>query len=249
MSSSSQNRPSAEPVISASALLDAWEGAWTLPVTDRPASLLTLADPACRPHDLSVGQCDAVLFALYRRLFGDTLEATTRCPGCGQDVDLTLPMDRLAPDPGSPPDRIEVRVGPYDLHCRVLSNRDLSALSAFGADVLAVDVLERCLIGASGPDGAQIAARDLPDAVTGAALQAVADSDPAAHVLLALTCPCGHEWIDQLDIRTVLWSELDSWGTRLLHDVDHLARHYGWAEPDVLVLSPWRRAWYVEATR
>ena len=51
----------------------------------------------------------------------------------------------------------------------------------------------------------------------------------------------------QLDIRAVLWAEVEAWANELLHDVHALASAYGWSESDVVRLSPWRREWYRQA--
>ena len=46
-----------------------------------------------------------------------------------------------------------------------------------------------------------------------------------------------------------VWAEVDAAAQRLLHEVDVLARAYGWTEPEVLALSEARRAAYLRLVR
>ena len=71
--------------------------------------------------------------------------------------------------------------------------------------------------------------------------------DPGAGVSFALVCPqCGTCWDAQLDVGELVWQKLRAAAERLLLDVDALARAYGWTEPEVLRLSPVRRAAYLQ---
>ena len=55
---------------------------------------------------------------------------------------------------------------------------------------------------------------------------------------------CGHGWFTSLDMGWVLWAQISERARALLLDVHDLARGYGWSEPQILALSPWRRAAY-----
>lgn len=235
-------------MVAASLLLDAWERGSALPLPDRAPSVLPVFDPLARPDELTVGQCDALLFGIYRQLFGDVLDATTRCRICGDEISLLLPLDQLQPSAARPPDVVDLEIDGYRLACHTVRNQDLRALLPLGASLRPADVLQQCLLEAVGPHGKQLSAAALPDPIVDAALRGLADADPAAHVELALTCPCGATWTDLLDIRTVFWSEFAAWAAAVLHDIAHLARHYGWSEHEILQLSAWRRAWYVQAS-
>jgi len=84
---------------------------------------------------------------------------------------------------------------------------------------------------------------DVADGVE-AAMESVA---PAGAVEMAIRCgECGALTTAALDLPALLWAEVEAQATRLLHDVDALARRYGWNETDVLALSPRRRAAYLE---
>jgi hypothetical protein len=81
-------------------------------------------------------------------------------------------------------------------------------------------------------------------AVIAAALAAL---DPAAEILLDLSCPvCSHCWQALFDINQVLWTEIRARARRLLQEVDGLARVYHWHETEILGMSEARRGWYLE---
>jgi hypothetical protein len=68
-----------------------------------------------------------------------------------------------------------------------------------------------------------------------------------ADIHFAARCQsCGHRWEPAFDIGAFLWSELDVWARRLLHEVHLLASVYGWWEGDILRLSPLRRRSYLQ---
>ena len=73
------------------------------------------------------------------------------------------------------------------------------------------------------------------------------DRSGCPHGASLVRCPCGSEWVDELDIRTVVWSDLTEWVGRTLTEVHQLAQAYGWSEAEILAMSGWRRRWYLEA--
>ncbi len=228
-------------------LLAAWEQGTALPVTDRAASLIGILDPATDVDDLTVGQCDAVLFELRGHLFGDRLDVIATCAACGDQIDMELQRSAIAPPVTEVARELTLAIDGHSLELRILRNADFRALAGLGSDVTPRDVVARCLVSATGPDGGPVTVSALPEEVVDTALEALAEADPGAHVLLDISCPCGAGWTDQIDIRDVLWSEVELWVTELLHDVHALASAYGWRESDVVRLSPWRRDWYRRA--
>jgi len=236
---------------SAAILLRAWESGATAVPLDRAPSLLHSLDAvpiSMRTDDLTVGQCDARLFELRREIFGEMLELVATCPTCQTEVELTLVLGELQPP---------VREGPvppltlhndgYTLRCRIPRNEDLRVLASRGGDATLHDLLEQCVLEANSPDGAAIALRELPEATVESVAEALAESDPGARTVLRVRCPCGSEWVDELDIRVVLWTDLTEWVGRTLTEVHQLARGYGWSEAEILAMNGWRRRWYLEA--
>jgi hypothetical protein len=235
----------------AAALLTAWEaGAAEAPVDRAPSLLRSLSrvSPGTSVERLSVGECDLSLFGLRREMFGDHLEAVATCPACETEVDVPLSISALEHGlRGAVPHPPGIEQDGFTVSFRPPCNDDLSALARHGASERLTELLCRCVIDARGPDGDPLAAEELPPAIGDAVAEAMAASDPGASVDLAITCPCGHAWLDELDIRTVIWADLTEWVGRTLAEVHHLAGEYGWSEAEILSLPAWRRRWYLEA--
>lgn len=232
-------------------LLRAWEsGAAAAPLDRAPSLLHSLGAVASdvRTAELTVGQCDARLFELRRAVFGETLDVIATCSACQTDVELTVMLSGLQPpvlDGSAAP--VTVMADGYSLLCRIPCDEDLRVLSRRGGDVTLRDLFERCAIEATSPAGQPVEPDELPAAVVEAAVGALAESDPGATTALRVRCPCGSEWVSELDIRAVVWSDLTDWVGRTLTEVHQLARSYGWSEDDILSMSGWRRRWYLEA--
>jgi hypothetical protein len=237
--------------LTAATLLRAWEsGAAAAPLDRAPSLLHSLgAVAASVPTDeLTVGQCDARLFELRRAIFGELLEVVATCSECHNDVELTVALSDLQPPvregPAAP---LTVEADGYTLRCRIPRNDDLRALAARGGQVTLRDLLERCALEATSPEGLPVEPDRLPEAAAEAAVVALAEADPGAQTALRVRCPCGSEWVDELDIRSIVWSDLTDWVGRILTEVHQLARSYGWSEAEILTMSGWRRRWYLEA--
>ncbi|MCU0627505.1 MAG: hypothetical protein MUF21_13620, partial [Gemmatimonadaceae bacterium] len=79
------------------------------------------------------------------------------------------------------------------------------------------------------------------------AASALEAADPLAHLELALRCPdCATAWSAPCDVVAFVWAALDEWATTTLREVHRLTQAYGWAERDILALSPARRRRYLE---
>jgi hypothetical protein len=235
----------------AAVLLAAWEaGAAEAPVDRAPSLLASLGLLAAddEVHRLTVGQCDRHLLRLRRSLFGDVVEASATCPVCGSDVELSLSLTHLTPPAGdlAEPALALERDG-YTITCRIPLNQDLCAVAELGERAAPSDLLGRCLLRARDGAGRPVTVEELPVETAAAVIDALAQSDPGAQVPLGIRCPCGAEWVDELDIRLILWSELTDWVGRTLTLVHQLAHSYGWSESEILAMSPWRRNWYLEA--
>lgn len=232
-------------MLSSARLLDAWEAAAAAAPAARPLHLLQAVEPERSIEELgaeALGRRDSRLGALRRSLVGSVVEATTECPTCGEQVETTFDLRDLWPDDDTPVvAEFEVAVEGVTVVCRPLSTADL--LAAAEAPDPAADLLARCVVRVD--EGGRPAA--LPAGALGAVEAAMAEADPRADVELSLACPgCNTEWASPFDVASFLWEEIDHAARRLLAEVDVLARAYGWREPDILVLSSWRRRRYLE---
>ncbi len=236
--------------LTAQELLDAWERGLAEPPVQRALTLLAAACPEMPPEALareSVGRRDGRLLTLREWTFGPRLVSLAACPGCGERLETAFEVDDIrvpdsrVEDAGTEP--LSLSAAGWELTFRLPNSLDVAALRA-GEDLEAARrrLLGRCLL------GEQAAA---VDELPAEALQAVADrmalADPQGDVQLALQCPaCGHAWRATFDIVSYLWTEVDAWARVLLHEIHVLASAYGWREPDILALSPWRRRSYLE---
>jgi hypothetical protein len=235
--------------LSTAALMAAWEDGMGEPLVDRAPALLRslgLVEPACDPAAMTVGACDLLLFDLRRRLFGPNLDVVVTCPACGEVVELGFPIVEVVPaHPADRVSRLTVEEDGLRITCRLPTNSDLREVAGIGPEARVADLLERCVEAMEGTDVPPIVAA-LSPAVAERVAGALAASDPGANVTADIECPCGAEWPETVDIRSILWTELTRWVRACLGEVHQLASAYGWAERDILEMSPNRRRSYLE---
>jgi hypothetical protein len=236
-------------------LLQVWEDGREASPGERGLMLLRVAVPALADDELaslSVGLRDSLLLDLFGRLFGNTAQALSACPGCGEQLefDVSLPDIRVAAPPGRA-DRYSLVQNGQTIVYRLPSAGDLAALGAGSRDVGATSgaLARRCVLALDDADGTAIDAampHELLAELEAAIATRVAEADPQAVVTLSFDCPsCTTHWRAPFDIVEFLWRRLDVFARDLLHDIHLLASHYGWAERDIIALS-WRRRHYIE---
>jgi hypothetical protein len=237
--------------LSASELLGVWEHGLAQRPIERALTLLATTRPGTPLDDLaglSIGQRDAGLLSLREQNFGPQLVCLTNCTNCGERLELSLTVAdlRVAPDVAAPTE-LSVTVDEYQVEFRLPDSFALLAV-ADSSDVMTARalLLERCLKRVRKGDEPSPAA-ELPQSVVDAVMERMAQADPQADVQLALSCPvCRHEWQTAFDIVSFLWTEINVWAYRTLHDVHKLAAAYGWSESEILNLNPSRRQAYLE---
>ena len=231
-------RPPAPGAPSAAELLDAWERASGESVLARPLVLLAGVGmgSSFELADLPIGSRNSRLLALHTALFGSTLPAAATCPECHEVAEFDVAVPELVKaTPSSTVGTVEV--DGHVVSFTLPTTADLVAVvDAAPSDARAAGalLLQRC----AGP---------LPDGGAIVVEAAIEAGDPLADAVLDVGCPsCGENWSAPLDVAAFVWSEVDAWSERTLGEVDVLARAYGWPEPEVLALSPWRRRRYLE---
>jgi len=190
------------PELSAAAVLDLWEAAERRRPVERALALAAAAGEGPGAEELAalpVGRRDARILALHAALGGGALEATARCPGCGElagfavDVDALLATVRDAAPPAA------VEAGGLVVAWRPPDSRDLAAAASAGDAAAAERVLlGRCVTSVAGPDG-ELDVTRLPAPARAALARAMAEADPLAEVLVGAACPaCGVEFVADL---------------------------------------------------
>lgn len=234
---------------SARDLIHVWESALPLAPQARALMLAASLRPDPSTGDLArlpLGERDRLLFQLRQLTFGTDVQAVTTCPGCTEQVELSLNIAeilRLRP-PVETPTTFQLDGFEVDVH---LPNTDdlMTAAQAGHPDLVRQALMDRVLC-AVRHEGQPIPAQALPNPILQALHQALERADPLVAIELDVRCPdCGHRWDAAFDIAYFLWSELNAWAKQTLREVHQLASAYGWSEADILTMSAWRRQYYL----
>jgi hypothetical protein len=227
-----------------------WEtGAARHPI-DRALLVLAAAgarEAGAEPERLALGERDALLLTARAATLGDRLEATERCPECGELAELALSCRALADSAPPAPERWTLDHDGTRLTLQPLDSVAAAAAAACGdAEAAAAVLLERAVVEAE-RDGRPLDMATLSADLAEAVSTSLAATDARAELLLDLSCPvCRARWQRVLDVAGFVWEELAVRGERLLGEVHRLASAYGWSEDQILALSDARRAAYVE---
>jgi len=211
-----------------------------LPPFARADALLARCVDGIEVGTLTVGDRDALLLHLRRLTFDERLECVLHCPvpDCAEAIELELRVSDLlvAPPADAAPTHI-IRAGGVDVEFRLPRVGDLDALSAATEEARAVELLDRCIVSPV----------PMPKEARDAVIDAMAEHDPQAELELEITCPtCEREFMALFDCASFLLEELDRRAHQLLREVHSLARHYHWAEREILALPAQRRARYLD---
>lgn len=236
--------------LSTAELLTGWEQGSSAPSYGRMFALLAMACPELSHEalsELSVGQRDARLLKLREWTFGSQLLSVANCLSCSERLEWSVNTTDLYVDPeDAPASEMKVDIGAYSVRFRLPTGLDVAAVAATQDPAIAETVLlERCVLEAR-LGNLEIETGKLDPEVTNAIARTMSEADPHADIQFALTCPsCGHCWQALLDIESYFWAELNVWARRVFSEVHVLASAYGWREPDILNLSPFRRQYYL----
>ena len=239
-------------VLTTSDLLDVWERGLSDQPVQRALDLLAIAYPESsleQLQELPIGQRDARLLAIREALFGPRLTCLATCPRCNERLEIAFDITQLrsSPSDSTATEKRSITAGGCEVQFRLPNSSDMLLISDTSDATQARRTLfERCVQQAT-RNGAPIAATDVPEEIVNAVAIRMALIDPQADVQIALECPaCAHQWSAAFDIVSYLWSEVNAWAVRILHEVHQLAFAYGWREADILALSPMRRQFYLE---
>lgn len=237
--------------LTAQELLHVWEEGRARPTAERALLLLAGACPE-QPREalmaLPIGRRDALLLTLREWTFGSAVTGLTRCPACGERLELHFSVADVRVDAEPPGDgELTVAAAGYEVAFRLPDSTDLVALHGLDEPAMARHrLLQRCLLGARRNGKTRPVSR-LPADTLAAVVQRMGEADPQADVHTALSCAaCTHTWRARFDIVSFFWSEIESWAYGILREVHLLASAYRWREADILALSPGRRRVYLE---
>lgn len=234
------------PLPSADALLDVADRGRGRSWLDRGLVIaaLTGADPAGLAG-APVGRLQDAVLLVHESLSGEELAATTVCPRCAAVVEFAIDVRMLRMQhPAKTSGRLDI--GACSAYWRVPTAGDLRLATA--TDEAAAALRSQCITATV--DGREVASSALPEEVVAEIERVMADADPLAEVLVAVTCPeCGAGFDADLDPVGFVWAEIEARAMRLLREVNELACVYGWTENVVLALPAARRAAYLAIVR
>lgn len=237
--------------LTTSELLTVWETGSSFSAPRRALLLLSTAAPDLSGDSLgqlSVGQRDDLLLQLRAATFGPQLEATSGCPKCGEQLEISLDTGELRSSAHHPTgELLTLDCANHSLTFRPPNAFDLVEISTM-PDLLCAEagLLRRCVLSARTGDRL-LASDELPASVLAALSERLAEIDPAADLRFSLNCPaCKQGWEENFDIVSFFWRELEAWSARILREVHTLASAYGWSEAEIVALSPARRRLYLE---
>jgi hypothetical protein len=196
---------------------------------------------------LTVGDREALLLHLRATTFGDRLDCTVDCGGCGERMDVELRISELLVPPyAEVRERHTVALDGTDLRgqavVRLVTGADQEAAARQGDGEAGLrELVQRCVLEVrSAEDPSPLA---LAEAVSGP----LAELDPQAQIEIDAACPsCGEPIRAVVDAASLVFAELTAGDDRLLREVDALARTYHWAEAEILGLDVRRRRRYLE---
>jgi hypothetical protein len=220
-----------------------WEQALSFGPVERALSLAAAAGADANAlRTMPYGRTNAGVLALRESLIGADLAATACCPACGSRVEFTVQAANLHVETTAVESR-SVLAGEYVVDWRPPTPSDLIDVAGKADPEMALR--RRCLTARSAT-GLRVDSAMLPADVVELADTAMANADPLADVQVALSCPdCDQVFDADLDLGAFVWAEVEARAKRLIHEVDVLARTYGWTEAEVLALSETRRAAYL----
>lgn len=192
---------------------------------DRGLAVLWAAEGG-EPADLPLSERDRRLLTIRAETFGPSMAGRASCPGCGAELEMDLDAVALA----------EALLSETDQDLRPLTSRDLAAVA--GAEDIAGAL--RLRIAGPGLDNDAAAKVD----------RKIAEAAERAELGIRLTCAdCAAGWTEALDVSAFVWAEVEAAAVGLLAEVADIAAAYGWAERDILGLSPARRLAYLARAR
>jgi hypothetical protein len=228
-------------------LLDIWERECGQPAPLRALGFVAAALDCTLDEvmALPLGRRDYFLSSLQERLFGPELESVATCPQCQTELETRVTASEIWQEQSSVKEWT-LEVAGYRIALRAPDTAAVLDMSQCDSVAEARQLLLDSCVSATTEAGEGIPARVLPQPVVNAIDEALEAGDPQANIQLAISCQeCGHSWREVLDIQSFLWSEIHAWAQRLLREVHAIAVAYGWSEAEILLLSEWRRQFYL----
>jgi hypothetical protein len=234
-------------------LLVAWEAGARGHQLRQPLALLAAALPATPPAALSalpVAARDLELLRLRALTFGPELAVFGTCPACGERMEFTLDAGELATqlEAAARADPAEWTEDGQRYRLRPVTTDDLLAtLAAPDPGAAQALLLDRCVEQIQNHDPERAVVSPARSPYPPSTVERFGELHADAELRCAIACPaCSARHVHDFDIARFLWREVTVAARLLLAEVHALAAAYGWAERDIVRLSPVRRAAYLQ---
>jgi hypothetical protein len=234
-------------------LLAAWEAGARAHELLRPLALLAAALPATPPAGLSalpVAARDLELLRLRALTFGPELAVFGTCPACAERLEFTLDAGELATrlEAAARADPAEWTEDGQRYRLRPVTTDDLLAtLAVPDPEAAQALLLARCLEQIQNHDSERAVLPPSRSVYSLGVVEHFEELHADAELRCALDCPaCSARHVHDFDIARFFWREVTVAARLLLAEVHALAAAYGWAERDIVRLSPVRRAAYLQ---
>ncbi|HUH98345.1 MAG TPA: hypothetical protein VLZ89_13355 [Anaerolineales bacterium] len=192
---------------------------------------------------LAVLDRDILLVALRRRLFGDRIVSTIRCPeeNCGKLVDIEFKLGDL-----QLPERTESRpayacqIGGRQVTLRLPNGADQESVAARAR--VDPEQASRLILGRCVDHFDDLASSQVEQLVI-----EMARLDPQLDTEFAARCPeCGQDFTVHFDIQDFLLREISAAGDHLYRQVHTLAWYYHWGEAEIMAMPTQKRRLYIK---
>jgi len=238
--------------LSAEDIVRVWEYGFNRNPVERYLALLAPAFPEMDRSTLgtlTIGNRDLRLLALKERLSGTELKGVARCPKCATELAFALKTTDIRQgdyNQEMPPYFRENLEG-FQLVYRLPNSFDqLTMMGAGDPDIAGRILLQRIIHSAEYGNNA-IAVDQLPPETLEALGDRINELDPQSEIQFAMNCAaCGYRWSALFEVGHFVWREIRDQAKNILNDVISLASAFGWAERDILEMTPQRREFYLD---
>lgn len=238
--------------ISDQSLLSVWEFGLNHSVLETNLFLLSYAYPSYdfdQIASFSIGERDARLLYIRKKLFGPILQNTSNCTACGQKMEWETSVDEIELQSINEEERwlssIDLNYKKRRISFRLPNSKDILEIEDRSTtEVQEQQLIRNCIVDST-LTSKQI--ENIPKDLKDKIVQKMEENDPQANIVMNLSCPeCKNTWNATFDIMQYLWTELNDWAVQLIQDVYVLASNFGWAERDILEMDRFRRSLYLK---
>ena len=219
-------------------------------LTERSLAAINVAFPEKSWEELiamPIGGRDQFLLAVYEECFGKSIVGVSDCPGCDEEIEMTVPVAQIRSEDASfEPATVSASNGQYRVRSRLPDSSDLLDIApSQDLEEARRRLIGRCIV-SSRYRGKSISPHRLPTYVLKAVAESILLEDQQAEILMDVHCPaCDHAWEIQFDISYHFWESLAKSADALFWEVHVLAKAYGWQEDNILSMNAWRRHQYL----